>query len=115
MVFPYRNSLLPWSVNIRDGTHFKFAPHQLPQSVWESIAWTHLRAAKMHSQPDQNTKWPCVRRFAVPVLNFCSTSLYFCQVHPYQMRWVKTILPSSDCARQWCTSVILCGTSTVPF
>jgi hypothetical protein len=42
-------------------------PHQLPQSVWESIALTHLCVAKMHS-------------------------LYFCQFHLYQrscqMRWV---------------------------
>ncbi len=84
----YGNSLLPCSVNIRDGTHFKFAPHQLPQSVWESIAWTHLRAAKMHSTPDQNMKWQCVQRlFTVPVLNFCSTSLYFCQVHLTKCNW----------------------------
>ncbi len=27
-------------------------------------------------------------RFVVLALNFCSTSLYFCQVHPYQIRWV---------------------------
>ena len=30
------------------------SPHQLPQSTWESIAWTHLCDVKMHSTPDQN-------------------------------------------------------------
>jgi hypothetical protein len=65
----------------------------LSQCAWESIAWNHLRVVKIHSIPDQNRKWPCIqRRFVVLPLNFCWTSLYFCQVHPYQwwsqMRWV---------------------------
>ncbi len=50
---------------------------------------------------------------------FCCTSLYFCQVHPFigglRCDGRGTILPSLDCDRQWYTSVLLCGTSTVPF
>ncbi len=37
------------------------SPHQLSQSVWESIAWIHLCAVKMHSTPDQNMKWSYVQ------------------------------------------------------
>jgi hypothetical protein len=34
-------------------------PHQSPQSVWESIAITHLCASKTQSRPDQSMPWLC--------------------------------------------------------
>ena len=45
-------------------------------SVWESIEMTHLCAAKMHSTPDQNTKWSYVQcRFVV--LDAMGVDLFF--------------------------------------
>ncbi len=96
-------------------------PHQLPQSASESIALTYLCASKMHSTPGQSMTWLCSQHLFLSLEpNSYSWLPCFCQLHPSQgscrvrCDGCGTIFPITGCVRQWRSSALLRGTSTVP-
>jgi hypothetical protein len=95
------------------------------QSSSESIVLTHLCASKMHSTPGQSMTCLWAQHHFLSLepnswqkqgKNKSTTNRTPCTLLSGRVRCdgCVTILPSTDCVRQWLSSALLRGTSSLP-
>ncbi len=93
-------------------------PHELPQSVSESIVLTHLCVWKMHSTPGQSMTWLSSQHSSFPLrqipIHVCIVFVRFTLLRGrVRCDGCGTILPITGCVRQWRRLALLHNTFTV--